>query len=134
MNAVPQAELLIDTARAAAGMGLRSAATAPRQLVYRHAGYEVDLLLQGAGPGGAVLWGQVLSATGAACQGAEVEVTLFRGSVSGEPPSDAVRTVCDAFGEFRLTLAGTAADAALSVAVDGDAFVCWLPPVGESLA
>jgi hypothetical protein len=119
---LPRAELLLDTDRAAAGVGMRSAGATPRQLVFRHGRYQLDLMApapRSSGPA-RFLWGQILQATDAPCAGATVAWLADDGSVL-------VEAAADELGEFSIATSPTA-QGTLRVRTQDGAFVCPLPP------
>lgn len=114
----PFAALLVDSARSPPATGRRGSAVADRQLVYRHEGVQVDLLLQCASPAAAFVWGQVSrSGSGAPCDGVEVSW------VEGVGPAAAATT--DSFGEFSLS-APVSGLGALAVDAAAGRFLCLI--------
>lgn len=116
---LPRAELLLDTDRAAAGVGMRSSGATPRQLVFRHGRHQVDLMTPAPRSAGRFLWGQVLAAGDAPCEGATVAWVARDGAVLGE-------AVADEFGEFRVAAPPTD-DGVLRVGTPDGAFACAMP-------
>jgi hypothetical protein len=121
----PFAQLLLDTARAPAVLGQRGLPLRERQLVYRHAGLQLELLLQRDGAA-TFVWGQISrTASGRACEAAAVACVDDRARVVG-------RTSTDAFGEFSLAVPPLT-EGALEVEVGRGRFVCWIAARQESL-
>lgn len=127
------AELILDTDRGAAVVGMRAVGGAPRQLVYRCGAHQLDLLAAAPVAGAAqFLWGQlVATAVCAPCDDAQIELLDHAGSV-------VAGTRTDEFGEFRIAAAPAAGDveaatASVALRVDtGDAaFVCRIPPARD---
>lgn len=125
MTGVPHATLLLDTARAAAGVGMRGPGSVPRQLVFRRGPHQLDVTTpQRSGRGAArFVWGQLLRDGAEPCVAATVAWLGAGGHVLAE-------SATDEFGEFRLA-ADAPAESALLVVGDGDsAFLCQLPAEG----
>lgn len=121
MTDVPKADLLLDTGRAAAGLGMRGPGSAPRQLVYRRGVHQLDVTAPASqGKGGLrFVWGQLLASGGAPCVNARVSWLASRGEVLATAETDE-------FGEFRLA-AQAPDDSALLVGASDAAFLCQLP-------
>lgn len=118
---IPFAELLLDTARTPSALGRRGAAADDRQLVYRHAGLQVEVMLQPGGPAASFVWGRIHRATsGRACRDAEVVLL-------DEASRPLARAVTDEFGEFSVA-APRVVEGALSVETAAGAFLCFLTP------
>ncbi|MCE9635925.1 MAG: hypothetical protein K8T90_09485 [Planctomycetes bacterium] len=121
MTAPSRAELLLDTDRAAAGLGMRSAMLSPRQLVFRHGPHQLEILAPDAGAERAArfVWGQLVAGVEAPCADTGVAWLDGTGVVRSE-------TVTDEFGEFRL--AAPADEGGLRIDCADGSFVCWVPP------
>lgn len=118
---LPYAELLLDTARTPSAFGCRGAAADDRQLVYRHAGLQVEVMFQPGGPAAAFVWGRIHGATsGRPCGGANV-------ALLDEASRPLARAETDPFGEFSLA-APRVVEGALSVETAAAAFLCFLAP------
>jgi hypothetical protein len=112
------AQVVHDNGETRVAGGVRALDGDGRQLVFRHGGVQVELMLQTGRPG-PVVWGKVLREdTGMPCPGART--TLLGGA--GET-SAATRT--DAWGEFWLATAGDP-HTGLRVEYGGDEFVCCI--------
>lgn len=126
------AELLFDTDRAAAVVGLRAAGGTPRQLAFRHGAHRLDLLATApAASDTTFLWGRlVVAEAGTPCEGADVAFAPAGGDATAEATTDE-------FGEFRLAAAmprarRTSASATLRVDTGDVRFVCRLPSESAS--
>ena len=120
----PDAELLMDSARSETLSGRRGGESPDRQLVYRHAGLQVDLLVQRAAPAAAFVWGQVSHAqSGDPCCGAGVS---WSGGVSEED-----RVATDEFGEFSLA-APPSGLGVLAIDADTARFLCRITRPGSA--
>lgn len=112
----------MDTARTPSVLGRRGGLSDERQLVYRHAGLQVDVMLQPGGPSAAFVWGQIHGATsGRPC--AEASVALL-----DEASRPLAHAATDEFGEFSFA-APRLVEGALSVETPAGRFLCWLAPV-----
>ncbi len=115
------AELLLDTARTPVVLGTRGAECDGRQLLFRHDGYQVDVMVQEAGRTGRFLWGQVVvTLSGRPCEGAAITFVDAQERVHST-------TTTDGFGEFSLAVPA-ATEGGLNVDVAGRWFLCWLAP------
>jgi hypothetical protein len=115
---LPQAELVLDNSDAGAPDGVRCLDRDGRQLVFRHAGLQVELMLQTSRPG-PVVWGKMLqAASGEPC--ADARATLLD---RFERSSAESRT--DAWGEFCLAAAG-GMGGVLRMEYGDDSFECAL--------
>ena len=120
-----EAELVLDNLESGAPGGVGALDGDGRQLVFRHSGLQVELMLQTSRPA-PVVWGKVVrSADGAPCCGARAAL------LDRSEGHDEVRA--DDWGEFCLATSG-GLGGVLRVAVDGDAFVCWLGAGGSRAA
>jgi hypothetical protein len=114
----------VDTARAPSRAGCRGAECAERQLVYRHAGTQLLVLLQPSGAGATFVWGEIThSGTSRPCEGAQVQLL-------DEHSRELARSVSDAFGEFSFC-ASRLTEGSLAVEAGSSRFVCWLTPAEE---
>jgi hypothetical protein len=122
----PYAELLVDTARAPAALGQRAACAGERQLVYRHGGLQLELMLQAGGAVATFVWGQLSRAiSGRPCAAARVELLdEHRGRVA--------ESETDAFGEFSFA-APRGVDGTLAVETAAGRFLFWLAPRAREL-
>lgn len=115
----PYATLLVDTSRAPVGLGQRGAGVVARQLVYRHAGVQVELMLQPGGPAATFVWGRLSRAvTGLPCR--DARVALLDGA-----ERTVAESASDAFGEFSFA-SPRVFDGALAVEGGPGRFRCWL--------
>jgi hypothetical protein len=115
------AKLLIDTARVPHGLGARGASVAERQLVYRHAALQLDLMLLSGDPAATFVWGQLFrTGSGRPCEG--VKVALL-----DEDERTVGQSTTDAFGEFSFA-APSVDEGALAVESPRGRFLCWLAP------
>lgn len=121
MTHEPRAELLLDTDRATAGLGMRSVARAARQLVFRHGPHQLEILAPEAGAQrpARFVWGQLLAGLESPCANTGIAWLDGSGAVCAE-------TVTDEFGEFRL--AAPADEGGLRIEIADAPFVCWVPP------
>jgi hypothetical protein len=117
----PYAELLVDTARAPGALGQRTAGIADRQLVYRHAGLQLELMLQAGGAAATFVWGQLSRiVSGRPCGAASIELLdEYSRSVASSRTDD--------FGEFSFA-APRVVEGTLAVSVAAQRFLCWLAP------
>jgi hypothetical protein len=115
----PWAELLVDTARTPAALGLRAGPGSDRQLVWRHAGLQIEVMLQAGGAAATFVWGRLgRSVTGRPCRSAQIELLDDdRGRVAA--------TETDAFGEFSFA-APRVVDGTLAVETAAGRFLCRL--------
>jgi len=117
----PFAELLFDTARAPAALGERAGVACDRQLVYRHAGLQLDVMLQPGGSVATFVWGQLSRAmSGRPCSLARIELL----DEDSRPVAD---SETDAFGEFSFA-APRVVEGSLAVETAAGRFLCWLAP------
>jgi len=117
----PYAELLFDTARAPSALGRRGGVGGDRQLVYRHAGLQLDVMLQAGGPAATFVWGQLSRAvSGRPCGLARIELL-------DEDSRRVAESQSDAFGEFSFA-APRVAEGSLAVETAAGRFLCWLAP------
>jgi len=117
----PYAELLVDTARAPAALGQRAACAGDRQLVYRHGGLQLELMLQAGGAVATFVWGQLSRAvSGRPCCAARIELI-------DEHSGRVAESETDAFGEFSFA-APRVAEGTLAVETAAGRFLCWLAP------
>jgi hypothetical protein len=120
MNA-PYAELLVDTAHAPGALGQRAACAGDRQLVYRHAGLQLELMLQAGDAVATFVWGQLSrAASGRPCGAARIELL-------DEDSRRVAESETDAFGEFSLA-APRVVEGSLAVETAAGRFLCWLAP------
>src|SRR5947207_1930966 len=116
----------MDNAEAHAKGGVRALDADGRQLVFRHSGLQVELMLQTSRPG-PVVWGKVFQAdSGRPCAGARA--TLLDKNERGAPESRS-----DDWGEFCLAANG-GLGGVLRVEYGDEAFVCWLGEGGSRAA
>lgn len=122
----PYAELFVDTARGPARLGERAMTADGRQLVFRHAGLQLDVMLQCGGPSATFVWGQLChSGSGRPCIGAHVTLV---GDGVGDGTGGHAASATDAFGEFSFT-APRIVEGALGVTTGSARFLCWIVPV-----
>lgn len=123
MMHTPVADLMFDTVREAARAGLRSAGTAPRQLLFRRGATHVDVLTPPAGgsPSARFLWGAVTEQGDVPCAGSGV-------AWIGRDGSAFARATADEFGEFRVEIPADGGGCLLVEAAAGP-FECWIPPL-----
>jgi hypothetical protein len=123
VQGLPRAVRVLDNADAGAPEGVRALDGDGRQLVFRHGGLQVELMLQTSRPG-PVLWGKLFEAgSGAPCAGACVTLLDRPEQGSGECSADA-------WGEFCLSVKGSLGGV-LRVTFGDEAFVCWLGDGGS---
>jgi hypothetical protein len=115
------AELLVDTARTSVALGTRGAAVDERQLVFRHGGLQLDLLLCGGEAAATFVWGQ-LYRTGSARPCEDAVIALL-----DEESRTVSETRADAFGEFSFA-APRLVEGAIAVRSGAVRFLCWLSP------
>jgi len=117
----PYAELLFDTARAPSALGSRGAGAGDRQLVYRHAGLQLEVMLQAGGSVATFVWGQLSRAvSGRPCGLARIELL-------DEDSRSVAESQTDAFGEFSFA-SPRVAEGSLAVETAAGRFLCWLAP------
>ena len=118
-----KAELVLDNAEAGVPGGVRALDGDGRQLVFRHGGIQVELMLQTSRPG-PVVWGKMFRAeSGQPCAGA-------RATLLDRLQNGAAQTRTDDWGEFCLATRGDVGGI-LRVECGDDAFVCWLGTGGS---
>src|SRR6185436_2083352 len=112
------------TARSRPRLAARSVSADGRQLVYRHGGLQIDLMLQAGGPAATFVWGQLChTGTGRPCAGANV-------TYLDDHANRLTESATDAFGEFSFT-APKIVEGAIEVTAGASRFLCWLAP-GET--
>lgn len=123
-----RAVLVFDSAQQCAPEGVRALPADGRQMVFRHLGFQVELMLQASWPR-PMVWGKVFQVeTGLPCSGARVKLLEPTGTGSRDTQSDT-------WGEFGLAAVG-GRDSMLLLRLADAEFVCCLgsrEPVSEEV-